>query len=185
MNSPDRKVELRTGTPPAPGRLILLEGFLNTCSGELGFDDFDSAASTELWLREFGLWTGARKLTSKQHEQLVQFRRNLRAWILDARAAQPLNDSLADVSFRAEFGSTGTVGVAATGDALQRVLGGLTDVISQSQQEGTWDRFKCCELPTCGWAFYDSTRSRTKRWCSMKTCGSRHKAREYYKRKRG
>lgn len=185
MNSDDFEVELRTGTPPAPGRLMLLEGFLNTWSGELGFDDFETVASTEAWLRGVGVWTRTKRLTRNQHDSLVTFRSNLRAWILDKTAAQPLNDSVAEVTFRAQFASAGTVGFEPTGDAYQRAIGLLTDLIYESQQNGTWDRFKCCELATCGWAFYDSTRSRTKRWCSMKTCGSRHKAREYYKRKRG
>lgn len=184
MNSSEFEVELRTGSPPAPGRLILLEGFLNTWSGELGFDDFETVSSTEAWLRGVRLWTHAKKLTSKQHEKVVTFRSNLRAWILDNDAAQPLNHSVAGVTFQAEFGATGAMKFRTTGDADRAVLGSLTEVISESQRNGTWDRFKCCELPTCGWAFYDSTRSRTKRWCSMKTCGSRHKAREYYKRKR-
>lgn len=184
MNSSEFEVELRTGIPPAPGRLILVEGFLNTWSGELGFDDFETAASTNAWLRGVGLWTRSKKVTSKQREKIVLFRSSLRTWVLDENAAQPLNDLIAEIAFRAEFGSAGTVHFGATGDPYKGVLGSLTAVISESQQDGTWDRFKCCELPTCGWAFYDPTRSRTKRWCSMKTCGSRHKAREYYKRKR-
>ena len=185
MSPDDFEVEFRTGTPPAPGRLMLLEGFLNTWSGELGFDDFETALSTEAWLRGVGLWTGSRKLSSKHHEQVVAFRSDLRAWILDKKAVKPMNDAVADVTFRAKFGNAGAVEFGVTGNASQTVLGLLTEVIVQGQQDGTWDRFKCCELPTCGWAFYDATRSRTKRWCSMKTCGSRHKAREYYKRKRG
>ncbi len=176
--------ELRVGSPPAPGNLRLLEGFLNTWSGELGFDDFETTKSTEAWLRGFDLWAGVRELTSEQQQRIIKFRGYLRAWILDENNSHPLNDLITEISFQAEFGSGGEVHFRSLGNAYQGVLGVLTEVISESQQDGTWDRFKCCELPTCGWAFYDSTRSRTKRWCSMKTCGSRHKAREYYKRKR-
>jgi len=185
MTSDGPAVELRTGTPPAPGRLVLLEGFLNTWSGELDFDDFETPASTEAWLRGAGVWTRAKKLTAKNHEKIVAFRSHLRAWIIDDEAAKPRKNSGAEVTFRAEIDASGTVEFPATGDPYQAVVGAMTESVSESQKNGTWDRFKCCELPTCGWAFYDATRSRTKRWCSMKTCGSRHKAREYYKRKRG
>jgi predicted RNA-binding Zn ribbon-like protein len=184
MNSPTLYGELRTGTPAAPGTLILLEGFLNTWSGELEIDDFETAKSTEAWLRSVALWAGSKKLTSGQHQKIVKFRSDLRSWILDKENTQPLNELAAEISFRAEFSAEGEVQFLPTELSDDGVIGMLTKVISESQQDGTWDRFKCCELPTCGWAYYDSTRSRTKRWCSMKTCGSRHKAREYYKRKR-
>lgn len=176
--------KLRIGSPPAPGNLALLEGFLNTWSEEMGIDDFGTAQSTEAWLRSVDLWKGAQKLTQAQHQKLVKFRSDLRAWILNKECTQPLNELISEISFQAEFTSTGEVQFRSTGAPFQRALGALVELISQSLQEGTWDRMKCCELPTCGWAFYDSTRSRTKRWCSMKTCGSRHKAREYYKRNR-
>jgi predicted RNA-binding Zn ribbon-like protein len=184
MGATEAEPQLRTGSPPAPGNLILLEGFLNTWSGELGIEDFNTASSTEAWMRDVGLWTGAPKVTSKQHQEILKFRDALRTWILDEKGFQPLNDLVKEISFQAEFGPEGDVQFRPTGNTYQGVLGTLTEVISESQQDGTWGRFRCCELTTCGWAFYDSTRSRTKRWCSMKTCGSRHKAREYYKRKR-
>ena len=176
--------KLRTGSHPAHGNLVLLEGFLNTCSDELGFDDFETARSTETWLRSVDLWTGTKKITSGEHKKIVGFRTDLRAWILDKEQCQPLNERVDEIAFRAEFCPGGEVQFQPAGDTYQQALGSMIGVISESLQDGTWDRLKCCALPTCGWAFYDPTRSRTKRWCSMKTCGSRHKAREYYKRNR-
>jgi len=183
MTEPDAQLTLRTGNPAAPGDLALLEGFLNTWSGELSIEDFGTVSDTEKWLRQFGLWMGSKKLTATHREKIIQFRECLRAWILDNSSTQPLAASLSDVVFHAEI-DEGMLSFKAVGDPYQFLVGSLAKAISASQNAGTWDRFKCCELPTCGWAFYDSTRSRTKRWCSMKTCGSRHKAREYYKRKR-
>ena len=183
MAKSETQLQLRTGTPPAPGNLALLEGFLNTWSGELGIEDFGTANATEGWLRQFGLWSKNRKLTSDQHKKIILFRQALRVWILDESASDPINASLSDVIFRAEV-NHGELNFQPEGGPFSFLVGSLANVISNSQQNSTWDRFKCCELPSCGWAFYDSTRSRTKRWCSMKTCGSRHKAREYYKRRR-
>jgi predicted RNA-binding Zn ribbon-like protein len=37
----------------------------------------------------------------------------------------------------------------------------------------------------CGWLFVDETRSGTRRWCSMRDCGNRAKARRHYERTRG
>ena len=42
----------------------------------------------------------------------------------------------------------------------------------------TLKRLKAC--PACGWFFRDTTRSATRRWCSMAMCGSPAKSRSYY-----
>lgn len=46
-------------------------------------------------------------------------------------------------------------------------------------------RLKVCAAPECRWAYYDSSRSRSRSWCDMNVCGARHKMREYRARKDG
>jgi predicted RNA-binding Zn ribbon-like protein len=46
------------------------------------------------------------------------------------------------------------------------------------------DRVKQCPGPTCGWVFLDSSRNRSRRWCSSAECGNRHRAQEHYRRTR-
>jgi predicted RNA-binding Zn ribbon-like protein len=41
-------------------------------------------------------------------------------------------------------------------------------------------RAKSC--PTCGWFFLDASKNRSRRWCSMDTCGAVAKSRRYYRR---
>jgi predicted RNA-binding Zn ribbon-like protein len=41
------------------------------------------------------------------------------------------------------------------------------------------------ECPNCGWLFLDTTKNGTRRWCSMSTCGSIVKAKEWYHRNKG
>lgn len=36
-----------------------------------------------------------------------------------------------------------------------------------------------CASGACRWLFLDTSRNRTRRWCDMKTCGNREKARRY------
>jgi predicted RNA-binding Zn ribbon-like protein len=48
-------------------------------------------------------------------------------------------------------------------------------------------RVRICEATAddrCSWLFLDETRNRTRRWCSMKDCGNRAKARRFYHRHR-
>lgn len=42
---------------------------------------------------------------------------------------------------------------------------------------------KCLGFP-CGWLFMDTSRNQSRRWCDMKSCGNRAKARRHYHRKR-
>jgi len=41
-----------------------------------------------------------------------------------------------------------------------------------------------CASDTCTWLFLDKTKNHRRRWCDMKTCGNRVKARRYYQRQR-
>ena len=41
---------------------------------------------------------------------------------------------------------------------------------------------ECPGDETCGWLFLDTSRSGTRRWCDMRTCGNRAKVRTHYAR---
>jgi predicted RNA-binding Zn ribbon-like protein len=47
-----------------------------------------------------------------------------------------------------------------------------------------WSRLKRCANPACGFYFYDSTGNRTRRSCSIETCGNRMKVAAYRARQR-
>jgi predicted RNA-binding Zn ribbon-like protein len=40
-------------------------------------------------------------------------------------------------------------------------------------------RLRACEADTCRWLFLDTSRNHSRRWCKMKVCGNRMKARRY------
>ena len=40
-------------------------------------------------------------------------------------------------------------------------------------------RLHACASETCRWLFLDTSKNRTRRWCDMKICGNRAKARRY------
>jgi predicted RNA-binding Zn ribbon-like protein len=68
--------------------------------------------------------------------------------------------------------------VEKAGDALLRlriVEAGVALLVSDAVL-----RVKSC--PTCGWLFLDVSKNRSRRWCSMDTCGAVAKARRYYRR---
>jgi predicted RNA-binding Zn ribbon-like protein len=41
-----------------------------------------------------------------------------------------------------------------------------------------------CAADDCSWLFLDKTKNHRRRWCEMKTCGNRDKARRYYHRQK-
>lgn len=41
---------------------------------------------------------------------------------------------------------------------------------------------RCANVRDCGWLFLDTSRNRSRRWCSMETCGNRAKAMRHYHR---
>jgi predicted RNA-binding Zn ribbon-like protein len=45
------------------------------------------------------------------------------------------------------------------------------------------DHVRMCGSATCRWLFYDTSKNHTRRWCDMKICGNRMKARRFQKRR--
>ncbi|MEU3962378.1 CGNR zinc finger domain-containing protein [Streptomyces buecherae] len=56
-------------------------------------------------------------------------------------------------------------------DALGVIAADAISVIT-GERDG---RLALCASPTCRAAFFDTSRSRTRRWCDMNTCGNRQK----------
>jgi predicted RNA-binding Zn ribbon-like protein len=68
--------------------------------------------------------------------------------------------------------------------SLRRLLWPVARSVAEVLTSEELGRLKKCPSANCGWIFLDTTRNRTRRWCDMKVCGNRAKARRYYLRKR-
>jgi predicted RNA-binding Zn ribbon-like protein len=44
-------------------------------------------------------------------------------------------------------------------------------------------RVRTCAADTCRWLFLDTSKNHTRRWCNMKVCGNRMKARRFHERR--
>jgi predicted RNA-binding Zn ribbon-like protein len=62
------------------------------------------------------------------------------------------------------------------------VLGPLAVAAVELLRHGPLDRVKLCD--GCPWLFLDTSRNRSRRWCSMNECGARLKVRRYRARRR-
>ncbi|MCZ7434877.1 CGNR zinc finger domain-containing protein [Micromonospora sp. WMMC241] len=176
----------------APDRLEPVRRFLNTLDVEAGTDAITDPAGLATWLTESGLWRGDAPVTDDDLRRARELREALRAAAVanHDRAALPppvlaVLDAAAEragvrISFtpdrgwRATAGATGADG--ATGELVLRV--------TESMADGTWPRLKICASDACRWAFYDSSRSGTGKWCSMQLCGNRAKQEAWRGRRR-
>jgi predicted RNA-binding Zn ribbon-like protein len=43
-------------------------------------------------------------------------------------------------------------------------------------------QLRCCASETCRWLFLDTSKNRTRRWCDMRVCGNRMKAKRFHAR---
>ena len=66
--------------------------------------------------------------------------------------------------------------------ALDRVLWPVARSAAELLVSGELGRVRECAGQGCGWLFVDVSRNRLRRWCDMKSCGNRAKARRHYER---
>jgi predicted RNA-binding Zn ribbon-like protein len=68
-------------------------------------------------------------------------------------------------------------------DALDGFMGAIVHAaVMLATTRAERDRVRICEAPDCEWLFYDLSRNRSRRWCDMRQCGNRMKARRHYAR---
>jgi len=62
---------------------------------------------------------------------------------------------------------------------LWPIVRSAADVLTSEQERPL---VRECGASDCFWLFIDSTRNRSRQWCSMTSCGNREKARRHYQR---
>src|SRR3954454_8212729 len=179
------------GRPKAPGRLELLQRFINSHNHDFP-DDWDrlgSAAKAQAWLREKGLVGPRERVSAADAALLCELREALRALVVAHHGEPPDPTAVAFVR-RASAAAGLTVGLDDTGrtrlEAEQRGVDGavatLLGILHEAQLTGEWARMKACRK--CEYAFFDRSKNRSAAWCAMSICGNRTKNRAYYRRRR-
>jgi predicted RNA-binding Zn ribbon-like protein len=65
-------------------------------------------------------------------------------------------------------------------DILGRIAVAAAELLTSPER----DRVRECASHNCSWLFVDMSRNRSRRWCDMKVCGNRAKARRFSARHR-
>ncbi len=100
-------------------------------------------------------------------------------------ALEVLNAELAGAMARSQVVPTDTGFTwlwAEGGKALDCVLWPIARSAADLLTEGPLGAIRRCEGRGCGWLFLDTSRNRTRRWCDMRICGNRAKARRHHER---
>jgi predicted RNA-binding Zn ribbon-like protein len=176
------------GREPAPGALALVQDLVNTVDREHGPDLLDDATGLAEWLAHRGLQDGAVAEDDLRHAR--ELREALRGLLLANNGAPEPPEArvvLEAAAQRARLAARLPAAGAELTPLAPGVDGALGRVVAAAlvaMWDGTWTRLKACPRDACHWAFYDRSPNASATWCSMSICGSRTKARAYYRRRK-
>ncbi|SMC66689.1 CGNR zinc finger domain-containing protein [Kibdelosporangium aridum] len=179
----------------APDTLELVRKFVNTDDIYNGRDELGNEGSATAWLAKSGVLNGDRPITDDDLTALHDLRDTLRALAAANATGEQAPREVVDAFNRlsAPHAASVCLDVAhgslvgflrADDDGAGGAIAALAAAVHQAVLTGTWTRLKSCANSECRWLFYDESRSRTARWCSMRACGSVTKARRYRARQR-
>jgi predicted RNA-binding Zn ribbon-like protein len=160
----------------APGSLRLVQLLVNSSNHETGLDLLNTPARATSWFAEQGF---AVEVGRSQLGRIRRFRTELRAFVEGRSPGGSLAEAAAKARLTVDLGRPGLFPQA---EGLEGALGVILASVYDAMRDDTWSRLKTCR--TCGWAFWDESRSRTAVWCSMQLCGNRAKVRRYRARSR-
>jgi predicted RNA-binding Zn ribbon-like protein len=191
--SPSAPVTLQPGErAPAPPPLSLVQDFVNTLNREQEDEQLSSEDDLRAWLLDRHLIVADEIVTRRDLRDAHELRETLRAMLLGNNGAevpphvQQTFDRFADdapLVARAEI--DGSVALRPERAGVPGAWAVVLGTIARANENGTWPRLKTCPADKCEWVFYDHSRNRSGRWCTMRLCGAQAKMRRYRQRHAG
>jgi predicted RNA-binding Zn ribbon-like protein len=174
-----------------PRELAPIEALVNTLELDTGEERLSSPAALRDWLAGQGLLRASAVVGDADLAAAIELREALRAMLrvndgepVDPAAVATVNRAAAALPLRVAFDDGGDPGLRPGQEGVRGALATLLAGIAVARANGTWERLKACSADDCQWAFYDQSKNRSGRWCSMRTCGNRTKTRAYRSRRR-
>ena len=160
-----------------PSQLVrIIRDFVNSAEPQLGTDQLTPATAAEC-LQHLGLLADA-QLAATDLPLLIGVREGLRAVLSDhaGHSSAPaviaeLDGWLRKVPVTSSLASGIPVLTAVKNNAAHRVVAAIISAVIAVPADD-WARLKVCARDSCRWAFYDASRNRSGRWCSMAGCGN-------------
>jgi predicted RNA-binding Zn ribbon-like protein len=179
-----------------PAHAELLRDFANTFDVDASTPErlVDPSALVR-WLREHGLLSDAKQTTTQAEEADLSLARDFREALREEflahhdapadehPASRRLQAVMAPLMLRVDFPDGGPR-LEPVDDGVRGALARLAAAVVMAHWDGSWERLKVCPADDCLWAFYDTSKNRSRTWCSMRVCGNRTKTRTYRSRHR-
>jgi predicted RNA-binding Zn ribbon-like protein len=173
---------------PAPGRLRVVQLFVNTYNQELPGDRIGSAEGLAEFCAEHELAAGGGAAPGDVG-RAIELREALRLLLMANNGHPPDADAAAVVEHAARaaqlglrLAADGTAELVPQAPGMDGALGAIVAIAYAAMSDGSWLRLKACRRDVCQWAFYDHSRNRSGAWCAMAICGNRTKTRGYRRR---
>jgi predicted RNA-binding Zn ribbon-like protein len=179
--------------PPTPPGIARVRAFVNTreIDGETSVEGFETPADLAAWLAAHELVPDGTSADGDDLREAIVVREALRDLLesnaghgVHAEALRVLGDAASRSPLAVRFDRAGDASLAPVGDGPRAALGRMFADVATAVADGTWARLKVCRNDECRWAYYDVSRNRSGRWCSMAGCGNRMKGRAYRSRTR-
>jgi predicted RNA-binding Zn ribbon-like protein len=178
----------------APEPLRLVQRFVNSThihEHHPADEELVSPEALRAWLAERGLMGASEPVSDADLAHAIDVREGLRS-LLMAHNGEPLDrervaklDGVArSVQVHVCFGEDAEPELVAESGGVDGALARLLAIVATAAEQGTWERLKACPRDCCRWAFYDKSKNRSGRWCSMESCGNVEKARAFRERQR-
>lgn len=168
----------------------LLVEFVNTLNLEGGEDSIAEPQALERWIEDHGGGVPKGTVDAESQRRVLALRESLRALLRannGGEAGEGELRALREAAERSRYGATldpdGRLCLDPAGGGPEAFEARLLLAIERIQALGAWPRLKACTCNDCQWAFYDTSRNRSRTWCSMEECGNREKTRRYRRRK--
>ena len=170
----------------ATGAIGLVQVFVNSVDVEEGVEALSDPQALRQWLTDHELLPDGTEPGPDDVTHAVALREALRALIgVNSRGRlypvdiATLNEAAAASRLRARFGSDGKARLEPDVAGVTGALGRIVAAAFAAIADENWARLKLCGSPTSRWAYFDRSRNRSSRWCTMATCGNRAKAKRF------
>ena len=87
-------------------------------------------------------------------------------------AASDLDEALSRVPLRMRLDEHGELRLDSGGSGGAAAVAHILAAVDGLRSAGSWSRLKACARESCRWAYWDASRNRSGRWCSMSWCGN-------------
>lgn len=175
----------------ASGEVGLVQAFVNSLDMLPGTEELTDPGRLKAWLVAKGLVDESAAVDEDDLRHALAVREAMRG-VIGGNTGQrvypvdvaTLNEAASASRLRMRFGPDGRPRLEPETPGAVGALGRLVAALYSAMQDEEWSRLKLCGADECRWAFYDRSKNRSSRWCTMESCGNRAKARRYRKQHR-